>query len=53
MRIRAGLGSPSRTYGQERTHIMKKLIVLVAIIAIAAFAFSKLSGQHEEHEFGS
>ncbi len=32
---------------------MKKLIILVAIIAIAAFAFSKLSGHNEEHEFGA
>jgi hypothetical protein len=33
---------------------MKKLIVLVAIIAVAAFAFSKLSaGSKEEREFGA
>lgn len=32
---------------------MKKLIVLIAILAIAAFAFSKLSGANEEHEFGA
>ncbi len=32
---------------------MKKLIILVAIIAIAAFAFSKLGGKEEEHEFGA
>lgn len=32
---------------------MKKLIILVAIVAIAAFAFSKLGGGHEEHEFGA
>jgi len=34
-------------------HIVKKLLILVAIIAIAAFAFSKLSGRAEEHEFGA
>ena len=38
---------------QERMHIVKKLLILVAIIAVAAFAFSKLSGHHEEHEFGA
>lgn len=33
---------------------MKKLIILVALIAIAAFALSKLGGGHdEEHEFGA
>jgi len=33
---------------------MKKLIILVALVAIAAFAISKLSGAHnEEHEFGA
>jgi hypothetical protein len=33
---------------------MKKLIILVAIVAIAAFTFSKLGGgSHEEHEFGA
>ena len=37
----------------ERMHIVKKLLILVAIIAVAAFAFSKLSGHHEEHEFGA
>ena len=37
----------------ERMHIVKKLLILVAIVAIAAFAFSKLSGHHEEREFGA
>jgi hypothetical protein len=33
---------------------MKKLIVLVAIVALAAFAFSKLTaGSKEEREFGA
>ena len=32
---------------------MKKLFILVAIIGIAAFAFSKLGGNGEEHEFGA
>ena len=32
---------------------MKKLLVLVAIVGLAAFAFSKLSGSSEEHEFGA
>jgi len=32
---------------------MKKLIVLIVIIGLAAFAFSKLSGSSEEHEFGA
>jgi len=32
---------------------MKKLIILVAVLAVAAFAFSKLSGSREEHEFGA
>ena len=32
---------------------MKKLLILVAIVAVAAFAFSKLSGHHEEREFGA
>jgi hypothetical protein len=33
---------------------MKKLIVLVALVAIAAFAFSKLSASDsEEREFGA
>jgi hypothetical protein len=32
---------------------MKKLIILVAILAIAAFAFSKLGGSKEENEFGA
>ena len=32
---------------------MKKLIVLVAIISIAAFAFSKFGGSKEEREFGA
>jgi hypothetical protein len=32
---------------------MKKLIVLVALVGIAAFAFSKLGGNKEEHEFGA
>lgn len=32
---------------------MKKLLILVAIIGIAAFAFSKLGGNNEEHEFGA
>ena len=32
---------------------MKKLFVLIAIVGLAAFAFSKLSGSSDEHEFGS
>ncbi len=32
---------------------MKKLLVLIAIVGLAAFAFSKLSGSHDEHEFGA
>ena len=33
---------------------MKKLVVLVAIVALAAFAFSKLAaGSKEEREFGA
>ena len=33
---------------------MKKLLILVGLIAIAAFAFSKFSGgESEEHEFGA
>jgi hypothetical protein len=32
---------------------MKKLIVLIAIVGLAAFAFSKLSGSNEEREFGA
>jgi hypothetical protein len=32
---------------------MKKLIVLIAIVGLAAFAFSKFSGSNEEHEFGA
>ena len=32
---------------------MKKLIVIVALICIAAFAFSKLNSTDEEHEFGA
>lgn len=32
---------------------MKKLLVLVAIVGLAAFAFSKLSGSSDEHEFGA
>lgn len=32
---------------------MKKLFILVAIISIAAFAFSKFGGSSEEHEFGA
>jgi hypothetical protein len=32
---------------------MKKLFVLIAILGLAAFAFSKLSGSNEEHEFGA
>jgi hypothetical protein len=32
---------------------MKKLLVLIAIVALAAFAFSKLSGSSDEHEFGA
>lgn len=33
---------------------MKKLIVLVALIGLAAFAFSKMSGgSKEEREFGA
>jgi hypothetical protein len=32
---------------------VKKLLILLAIIAIAAFAFSKLSGHDEEREFGA
>jgi hypothetical protein len=31
---------------------VKKLIVVIALVAIAAFAFSKLTAQKEEHEFG-
>lgn len=27
---------------------MKKLLILVVILGIAAFAFSKLSGRHED-----
>jgi hypothetical protein len=32
---------------------MKKLFVLIAIVGLAAFAFSKLSSPSEEHEFGA
>ena len=32
---------------------MKKLVFLVAVIGLAVFAFSKLSGSKEEQEFGS
>jgi hypothetical protein len=32
---------------------MKKLLILIAIIGIAAFAYSKFGGRHEEHEFGA
>lgn len=32
---------------------MKKLIVLLAITGIAVFAFSKVFGSKEEHEFGA
>ena len=32
---------------------MKKLFVLIAIVGLAAFAFSKFSGSSDEHEFGS
>lgn len=32
---------------------MKKLIIVIALVAIAAFAFAKLTAQKEEHEFGS
>jgi hypothetical protein len=32
---------------------MKKLFVLIVIVALAAFAFSKLNGSSEEHEFGA
>ncbi len=32
---------------------MKKLIVLIIVVGLAAFAFSKLSGSNEEHEFGA
>lgn len=32
---------------------MKKLVILVAIVALAAFAYSKLNGNNaEEYEFG-
>lgn len=31
---------------------MKKLFILVALIAVAAFAYSKLNGHEEEYEFG-
>lgn len=33
---------------------VKKLLILVALIAVAAFAFSKFTGgNEEEHEFGA
>jgi hypothetical protein len=32
---------------------VKKLIVLIALVAVAAFAVSKLTGSKEEHEFGA
>jgi hypothetical protein len=32
---------------------MKKLLILVVLIGIAAFAFSKLNSTDEEHEFGA
>jgi len=32
---------------------MKKLLILIAIIGIAAFAYSKFGHGHEEHEFGA
>ena len=32
---------------------MKKLFVLIAIVGLAAFAFSKLSSSNDEHEFGA
>lgn len=34
-------------------HIVKKLLILIAIIAVGAVAFSKFSGHNEEHEFGA
>jgi hypothetical protein len=32
---------------------MKKLLILIALVGIAAFAFSKLNSSDEEHEFGA
>ncbi len=32
---------------------MKKLFVLITLVGLAAFAFSKLSGSSDEHEFGA
>jgi hypothetical protein len=32
---------------------MKKLIIVAAVLGLAVFAFMKLSGSKEEHEFGS
>ncbi len=32
---------------------VKKLIVLLAVAGIAVFAFSKVFGSKEEHEFGA
>jgi flagellar basal body-associated protein FliL len=41
-------------YGFVRKGIaMKKLIILIVLIAVAAFAYSKVSGSKSEHEFGA
>lgn len=43
---------PGAANARERTLTVKKLVVIIALVAIAAFAFSKLTAQKEEHEFG-
>lgn len=48
-RYHAGVGHASGQKGIT----MKKLIVLLAITGIAVFAFSKVFGSKEEHEFGA
>ena len=41
-------------YGFVRKGIaMKKLVLLIALLAVAAFAYSKVSGSKSEHEFGA
>lgn len=32
---------------------MKKLLVVLAVLGLAAFAFSKFNSNQEEHEFGA
>jgi hypothetical protein len=39
--------------GQQKGIAMKKLIILLAVAGVAVFAFSKVFGSKEEHEFGA